>query len=270
MFLNSEFYHFKCIANYLNLSQAAEHLGLQQSALSKSLKKLETKLEKTLFVRLNRGLKLTADGQTLLNSIHKIEILCSEELKQLNNSSEHSIRFACHPSIAISYYPHFFKEYKKHNPLAHIQQEFANSLLVTKMLNDAQIDCGIVANPIKNANIIGKIIDEESVALFGHCSIENVKYIFFHPDMISIRNIIKKIPSKNLSIEYIPISNYECIASICDKNNDALGILPEKIAKHFFKLEKQSKNLAMHKICFIYRADSIFIKNFKKLSLSYE
>ena len=269
MFLNSEFFYFKCIASFLNLSQAADHLGVQQSALSKSLKKLENKLDKKLFVRLHRGLKLTSDGSALLNSINKIEVLCSEELKLLSSSSEHTIRMGSHPSIAISYLPLFFKEYKKHYPSERIQQEFANSLIVTKQVNDAQLDCGIVANPIKNANIVARLLEVENVALFGHSKLEQVKYIFYHPDMISIRNIIKKIPSQNANIDFISIANYECIAALCQDNKDSLGILPEKIAKKLFQLEKQSKNLAVHKICLIYRTDSIFIKNFKKMNLNY-
>lgn len=56
---------FVCIAESESLTDAAQRLGVTQSAVSQTLKQLETQLGTTLVVRRTRPLRLTAAGQML-------------------------------------------------------------------------------------------------------------------------------------------------------------------------------------------------------------
>jgi DNA-binding transcriptional LysR family regulator len=58
--------YFVVVAEQGNLGRAADHLGLSQPALSKSLKRLEDALEVRLFRRSASGMELTAEGSLLL------------------------------------------------------------------------------------------------------------------------------------------------------------------------------------------------------------
>lgn len=57
---------FIAAAERLNLSQAAEAIGVTQPGLSKSLHKLQTQLGVRLFMRRGRGIELTEAGRALL------------------------------------------------------------------------------------------------------------------------------------------------------------------------------------------------------------
>ena len=62
---------FYYVAKYGNLSQAAKHLLNNQPNLTRSIKNLEAELGCTLFSRTNRGVKLTPEGERILNAYER-------------------------------------------------------------------------------------------------------------------------------------------------------------------------------------------------------
>ena len=56
---------FYAVAKYESFSKAASELYISQPAVSYSIKKLEEELNTKLFVRLNKGIKLTDAGEKL-------------------------------------------------------------------------------------------------------------------------------------------------------------------------------------------------------------
>lgn len=74
---------FIAIADNGNFSLAAEQVGRTQSAVSMQIKRLEELLEKPLFKRDSRNLKLTADGLTLLGYARRILKLNEEAVSML-------------------------------------------------------------------------------------------------------------------------------------------------------------------------------------------
>lgn len=59
--------HFATVAQFGNFGRAAEELHVTQSALSKSIKRLESFIGASLFERTTRGVQLTVYGRGLLN-----------------------------------------------------------------------------------------------------------------------------------------------------------------------------------------------------------
>jgi DNA-binding transcriptional LysR family regulator len=68
--------HFLVVAREGSVSAAAERLAITQPALTKSIRKLESRLGVSLFERLPRGVALTAYGKTLLPHARRIEAEC--------------------------------------------------------------------------------------------------------------------------------------------------------------------------------------------------
>ena len=68
--INYDYYRiFYYVAKYGNISQAAKMLMNNQPNLTRSIKNLEGELGCTLFVRSNRGMKLTPEGEKLYSHI---------------------------------------------------------------------------------------------------------------------------------------------------------------------------------------------------------
>ena len=74
------FYH---AAKHMNFSKAATDLFITQSAVSQSIKQLETQLENKLFLRHGRAMQLTPDGEILFNHIQQAFHLISAGEKQI-------------------------------------------------------------------------------------------------------------------------------------------------------------------------------------------
>src|SRR5262249_8956947 len=64
--------YFSVVAEHGHLGRAAEHLGLSQPALSKSIARLEGTMEVKLFQRSAKGLELTAAGSLLLSRAREL------------------------------------------------------------------------------------------------------------------------------------------------------------------------------------------------------
>ncbi|WP_146030112.1 LysR family transcriptional regulator, partial [Tetragenococcus halophilus] len=64
--------YFVAVASQQTISAAAQQLHLSQPTLSRQLSDLENELDTTLFIRGNRKISLTADGQYLLKKAQEI------------------------------------------------------------------------------------------------------------------------------------------------------------------------------------------------------
>ena len=60
---------FEAAARHLSFTRAADELSLTQSAISREIKLLESRLEVRLFNRIHRGLELTDAGLALYRSV---------------------------------------------------------------------------------------------------------------------------------------------------------------------------------------------------------
>lgn len=72
---------FFMVANTKNMNKAAEELCISQPAVTKSVKKLESQLGTTLFIRSSKGMELTAEGQMLYDKVKSAFIILEEAEK---------------------------------------------------------------------------------------------------------------------------------------------------------------------------------------------
>ncbi|MGE3608249.1 MAG: LysR family transcriptional regulator [Bacteriovoracaceae bacterium] len=96
---------FQVTATLQNMTQAAEVLGLTQSALSQRIMKLEDELEVTLFIRDGKQLRLTDAGHRLLQYCQTQSSLEDELLYSLRGGQEELagvIRIGAYSSILRS------------------------------------------------------------------------------------------------------------------------------------------------------------------------
>ena len=79
---------FKEVAETGNISIAARNLYISQSAVSQSIKQLETALQARLFARSPRGVALTGEGQMLYEYVRSaLSLLATGEASIMSDSA---------------------------------------------------------------------------------------------------------------------------------------------------------------------------------------
>jgi len=89
MDIKLDFYKvFYEVAETMSFSKAADRLYITQSAVSQSVKNLETALDSRLFIRGSKGIALTAEGELLYEYVKNAISLIDKgeaELQKLQN-----------------------------------------------------------------------------------------------------------------------------------------------------------------------------------------
>lgn len=161
MISNLEYYRvFFAVSNYLHFSKAAKYLCVSQSAVSQSIRKLETELNCKLFERTGKGLHLTVEGAELYthvkramqefhtgeNSISKLAALKAGEI--LIGATETSIRFYVTQKISA---------FKLRFPNIRITFSGSTTENLCKLLQSGELEIGFLISPLPpgyNFNLI--------------------------------------------------------------------------------------------------------------------
>lgn len=91
---------FVAIARAQNLTRAAERLNLTVSALSHQMRGLEERLDRRLLERLPRGVKLTTEGQRLLDAVGPHVEAIERALAQRRVRADDTVAVSAMPSVA--------------------------------------------------------------------------------------------------------------------------------------------------------------------------
>jgi len=95
---------FLTVAEQLNLSEAAKDLFINQSAVSRWIRRLEQSLNKKLFHRNNRGVELTEHGEFLYAELKPMYQKLSETLQNMRNmydTKDDILRIGCLDSTEV-------------------------------------------------------------------------------------------------------------------------------------------------------------------------
>lgn len=163
---------FVAVARAGNFTRAAGELNLSQSALSRSIKKLEDQLGQPLFERKPREVVLTDLGELLHERAREILKLVEDTCSELSEASRHGrIRLGAIPTIAPYFLPSLLRNFReKHPEVSVIVQEDTTDNLI-KRCSHGEIDLAILALPIIAKYLeIERLFDEELLLVIpeGH------------------------------------------------------------------------------------------------------
>ncbi|HKL13134.1 MAG TPA: LysR family transcriptional regulator [Halanaerobiales bacterium] len=179
---------FKKISEVKSISKVAKDSHISQSALSQQIQKLENDLGHQLFVRSNKGVKLTKSGKMALKYINNIiktynqmqDSLDNQQSKEIKIEADKSIATYCLPCALVKMrekYPHH-----DYNLISSFSHEIEDDVL-----NDV-CDVGFINKPPEEDLISKKVIEEKVVLISqpGNGIPEKVdlKYILDHPLVI--------------------------------------------------------------------------------------
>lgn len=144
--------YFTEVAKYGGFTTAASNTYISQPTLSKSIKKMELELNVQLFDRTTRTLKLTDAGRIVLDqaikiisSVNDIHILIDD----LINEPSGVIKIGVPPLIGTLFFPSIAKTFGLRYPNVSLELVELGAKRIEHLVNDRQIDLGIVVQPVE-------------------------------------------------------------------------------------------------------------------------
>lgn len=147
--------YFYETAKCSNMTRAAQKLRISQSAISRAIKKLEDDLGTKLITHSKRHLQFTEAGnlvvdhcQDIFDSVQRMR----DSLSDVDGELFGPMRFACSDSLAGSKLISAISKFRDQHPRVTPEIELGGSDLVKKLVNDREVDVGIIVNQGNLAN----------------------------------------------------------------------------------------------------------------------
>ena len=145
------------IDHYRHFGRAAEACGLTQSTLSLMVKKLEEELDVKIFDReahpvspTGIGRKIIDQAKVVLYNVNQIEEITGSEKELLSGY----LKIALISTVSPVLVPGMFKFFGSNYPSVSLQTEELITATIKDKLRKAEVDMGIVAGPVDDADLL--------------------------------------------------------------------------------------------------------------------
>jgi LysR family transcriptional regulator, hydrogen peroxide-inducible genes activator len=157
---------FVVLARAKNFTRAAAELHVSQSALSRSIQKLEEQLGQPLFERKPRDILLTHLGELLLERSSHLLKLVEDTVAELSEAAKKGrVRLGAIPTIAPYFLPSTLSSFAKRYPdvTVVVQEDITENLI--KRCTHGELDLCILALPILAKQLQTEALFEEELLL---------------------------------------------------------------------------------------------------------
>ena len=241
------------VAKIGHLTKAANKFNLSQSAVSMSLKELESTLGCKLFDRIQKKLVLNERGRAFFNEIEPlIKKLRDIEEEFISKENRGELKVGASTTIANYLLSNIICEYMSKYPDVKISMKIANSDEIVKMVENADLDLGYIEREKEDLNLIATPVGvDELVIVTANKSLAGKKEYFIDTLMeyrwilreegsgtraIFLNRIKKYITNINLFLE---LSHVEAIKHALRSTKNSLSC----ISKIAVKEELENKEL---------------------------
>lgn len=206
---------FKIVAQFGSISKASKKLCVTQPSITKSIKKLESQLNMTLFVREKKGVTLTDNGKMLyryivdsINTLDGVELIA----KNVKLTDIGKLRIGAGDSVTRNLLKKTIVEYKKLHPGITIEISNSSSEDLYNDLRYGRIDLIFINSTV--------IINENKYKSFKLIDIEDCFFTIpsIYQKMKNVTNI-KSILSQSLIVQNEKYDTRTFLNNICLKNN---------------------------------------------------
>jgi len=165
---------FATVARLLSFTKAAEALHMTQPAVTFQIRRLEEHFNARLFERAHNRIELTEAGQVVKLYADRIMEQYNEmngAVRALTGDAQGPLAVGASTTIGEYFIPHMVGAYQSRFPGVAVRLHIANTGGVIHMVENNDIDVGIVEGPVNNKNLVTQTIwDDELVAVcpVGH------------------------------------------------------------------------------------------------------
>lgn len=237
MNINYEYYKiFYTVALYGSISKAANSLYISQPAITKSIQKLETELDITLFNRGPKGVTLTENGQIFYDFIKSgVESFMNGEhkLTSLKNLETGTIKIGASTTVTKYFLLPYIEKFHKSFP--NIDISITNHLThnLISSLKKGSLDILIVNLPMENDDEL----DITPCAVLHDCFAGNLSYKEQIASKISLYDLVTNYP---IITQKEPSNTRAFLNSLMAKNNvpfhPKFDIVSYSLVKDFGKI----------------------------------
>ncbi|MGN1023575.1 MAG: LysR family transcriptional regulator [Lachnospiraceae bacterium] len=151
MDVNYEYYKiFYYVAKYGNFTKAARALGSGQPNVTRAMNCLEEQVHSTLFIRTNRGVRLTPEGELLYRYVESAvsQIQTAEASLHAASGLEHgSISIGASETALNIYLLPILKSFHEAHPGIRLKLENHSTLQAIRSVRNGEVDFAVVSTP---------------------------------------------------------------------------------------------------------------------------
>lgn len=151
MNVNFEYYRiFYYVAKYSNFTKAAHALGNSQPNITRAMNCLERELQCTLFIRTNRGVRLTPEGERLYTRVSAAmaQIQAAEEELAVSTGLEHgSISISASETALNIYLQEKLREFHMEHPGIRLKIHNHSTPQAVEAVKSGEVDFAVVTTP---------------------------------------------------------------------------------------------------------------------------
>lgn len=164
---------FYAVAECKSFSKATEYLHVSQPAISHAIKELEYQLNTKLFIRNNKSVALTDDGEKLLYYVkNAFDNLTMGEriIKEKDDDLTGIIRIGIYSHISLFMLPKIMKEFNEKHPNAKFYIYATSNQEMIEKLRNRELDFIVLQYPIfiNETNLKEEILCELETCFFGN------------------------------------------------------------------------------------------------------
>lgn len=268
---SSDLTYFIEVAQTLNLSRAAERIGISQPSLTLAIQRLEDSVGTPLLFRSKKGVLLTQAGKQLLAQARELLQQWEKVRSRTLASSEEiqgSYTLGAHPSIALYTFPHFFAELMEDYPNLEIKLRHDLSRKIVEQVIQMEVDLGVVVNPVPHPDLVIKKLCTDEVTFWkgkGKNASQDLNsdqcVLICNPDLLQAQSLMKRMKnSKFANWRVLETSSLELIAELTSRGA-GVGILPSRVAAREKTLNAVSgAPIFNDDVCLVYRMEQKGVK----------
>ncbi|RUM68827.1 MAG: LysR family transcriptional regulator [Sulfurovum sp.] len=189
-----------------HLTNVAKSMHLSQSAISMSIKELESILGRPVFDRINKKLVLNEVGRAFYKEIDPIfKKLSDIEYEFKNSENKGMIRVGASTTIVDYLMPSIICSYMSSYPDVKITLKEGNTQEIAKMIQEGSIDIGFVEGFVSGSDIIKeKIGVDELLVVTENANLADTKPVFID-ELSEMRWVLREEGSgtREVFLDYI-------------------------------------------------------------------
>ncbi|MGG7220285.1 LysR family transcriptional regulator [Bacillus sp. ATD] len=146
---------FQAVAREGSITKAAQMLNYVQSNVTARIHNLEEDLNIRLFHRTNRGMKLTAAGENLLQYADQVLLLLDEAEKsaQMSRHPKGPLRIGSLETTAVTHLPEHAASFLRRFPDVDLSVNTANTHHLIQQVLDHKVDGAFVYGPVEHTAV---------------------------------------------------------------------------------------------------------------------